>query len=467
MSDNPTSTSIELIQHLRTAVRGRVIGPGDSEYDEARAVFLTGIDSRPMAIVRVADAADVVRVLEVARETGLPLAVRGGGHSLAGHGVVEGGIVLDLAAMRRLEIDAAERTAWAEAGLTAGEYTKAAAEHGLATGFGDTSTVGIGGITLAGGVGFLHRAQGLAIDNLLAAEVVTADGERVLADAESHPDLFWALRGGGGNFGVVTRFRFRLHEVGTVTSGFLVVPATAARIAAFVAAAQEADDALSGMLAVAPAPPMPMIAAEHHGRPIIMAHLVHSGSPEEGERAFARLRAIGTPLVDQVNTMPYPRVYEEGKPPSAAHMAVRSTYLDQVDTTLAEAVLDVLFASPAQMRTAQFRVLGGAVARVPRDATAFAHRDRGLLASAAAIYSDVGEASAQEAWADDLVGVLRQGEAGAYVGFLSGDGEAYAREAYPGTTGERLAIVKARYDPANLFRRNVNVLPAGRPAAAR
>ena len=215
------------IPQMRATLKGRVIAPDDTEYDKARTVFSGGIDRRPAVIVRVADATDVARVVSLARETGLELAVRSGGHSAAGHGVSDGGIVLDLSAMRALDIDVEQRTAWAETGLTAGEYTATAGAHGLATGFGDTGSVGIGGITLGGGVGYLVRKHGLTIDSLLAADVVTADGQLLRVDAETHPDLFWAIRGGGGNFGVATRFKFRLHKVDTIMGGMLMLPGDA------------------------------------------------------------------------------------------------------------------------------------------------------------------------------------------------------------------------------------------------
>ncbi len=214
------------MSQLRADVSGRVIGPGDDAYDAARTVFYGGFDRRPVAIVRAADAVDVSRLVTMAAEADIELAVRSGGHSLAGHGVSDGGIVLDLSEMNALDIDPKGRTAWAQAGLTAGEYTAAAHAHGLATGFGDTGSVGIGGITLGGGIGFLSRKHGLTIDSLLGADIVTADGETRRIDAENHPDLFWAIRGGGGNFGVVTRFHYRLHEVGSVVGGVLILPAT-------------------------------------------------------------------------------------------------------------------------------------------------------------------------------------------------------------------------------------------------
>jgi FAD/FMN-containing dehydrogenase len=221
-----------------------VIAPSDAGYDEARTVFHGGIDRRPAAIVRAATAGDVGRVVRFARETGLELAVRSGGHSAAGHGVTDGGIVLDLRDMRGLAIDLSQGTAWAETGLTTGEYSAAAATCRLATGFGDARSVGIGGITLAGGVGYLVRKHGLTIDHLLAAEIVTADGALRRVDADNHPDLFWAIRGGGGNFGVATRFKFRLHELEKIVGGQLVLPATPEVISGFVAAAQEAPEEL-------------------------------------------------------------------------------------------------------------------------------------------------------------------------------------------------------------------------------
>ena len=221
----------------------------------------------------MANASDVSRVVSVANETGVELAVRSGGHSTAGHSVTEGGIVLDIRDMRALDIDVQSRTAWAETGLTAGAYTTAAAAHGLATGFGDTGSVGIGGLTLGGGIGFLVRKYGLTIDDVLAAEVVTSDGQLLRADAETHPALFWAIRGGGGNFGVATRFRFRLHEVDTIVGGLLFLPATASVIDGFMAEAANAPEELSTIANVMPAPPMPFLPEETHGRLVIFAML--------------------------------------------------------------------------------------------------------------------------------------------------------------------------------------------------
>jgi FAD/FMN-containing dehydrogenase len=447
---------------LTQDLTGRILGPDDPGYDEVRTVYYGNFDRRPAMIVKVADVADVSRVITLARETGLELAVRSGGHSVAGHGVTEGGIVLDVAEMRALEIDTDERTAWAETGLTAAEYSTAAAAHGLATGFGDAGSVGIGGITLAGGVGYLLRKHGLTIDSLLAADVVTADGELLRVDVESHPDLFWAIRGGGGNFGVATRLKFRLHELESFVGGTLVLPATPGVVESFIAEAEAAPEELSTIANVAPAPPLPFLEPEHHGRLVVFAMLAYAGAVEEGRRALAPFRALAPPLVDMVKPMPYPEMFppeEEGFHPVAVS---RTMFVDSIDRRAAETIVDRLQAGTASMNGTQLRVLGGAMGRVPAQATAFAHRQRRIMTNVAAVFEDPDQSSEHEAWVTDLASHLSQGDTGAYVGFLGDDGEERVRAAYPGSTWDRLAEVKARYDPDNLFRLNQNIPPAAR-----
>jgi len=385
------------LPELRAILNGRVIAPDDAGYDEARTVFYGGIDRRPAVIVRPADATEVSLVVSLARETGEELAVRSGGHSLAGHSVSDGGIVLDLADMRALHIDAERRTAWTETGLTAGQYTAAAGAHGLATGFGDTGSVGIGGITLGGGVGYLVRKHGLTIDDLLAAEVVTADGQLLRVDAQTHPDLFWAIRGGGGNFGVATRFQFRLHEVDTILGGMLILPATPDVIHSFVAEAGAAPDELSTIATVTPAPPLPFVPREHHGRLVVMVMLVYAGAAEAGQRAIAPFRALATPIADMVRPMRYPELYPPDEGGSHPVAAARSMFVDAVDHRAAETIVDHLQASTAPRAVAQIRVLGGAMARVPAEATAFAHRTRRIMVNVAAVYERPDEAAVHEA----------------------------------------------------------------------
>ena len=448
-----------ILPQFRSALKGRVITPEDAEYDTARTVFYGGVDRHPALIVKVADAHDVAQGIAFARENGLELAIRGGGHSVAGHGVSEGGIVLDLSDMKRLDIDLEGRSAWAEAGLTAGEYTKAVGEHGLATGFGDTGSVGIAGITLGGGVGLLVRKYGLSIDDLLAAEMVTADGQIRSVDAETEPDLFWAIRGGGGNFGVVTRFKFRLHEVGTVVGGMLILPAEPDILRAFVAKAEAAPEELSSIVTVMVAPPMPFLPAEYHGKLIIMALLVYAGDVEAGQRAVAPFRAFATPIADMLRPMPYPQIYPPEQPGYHPVAASRTMFIDIVDQDTADLIFDHLRTSTAQMAAAQIRVLGGAMARVPVEATAFAHRRRRMMANIAALYGNPAEAAQHEAWVSDFAAALQQGEGGAYVNFLGDEGAERVHEAYPGATWERLVSVKTHYDPGNLFRLNQNIPP--------
>jgi FAD/FMN-containing dehydrogenase len=458
-STSPENNPISIPQ-LRAVFNGRVIAPDDAGYDEARAVFYGGIDRRPAIIVRVADATDVARVIGLARETGLELAVRSGGHSGAGHGTTDGGIVLDLRDMKGLEINVEQRTAWAETGLTAGEYTAATGAHGLATGFGDTGSVGIGGITLGGGVGYLVRKHGLTVDDLLAADVVTADGRLLRVDAESHPDLFWAIRGGGGNFGVATRFHYRLHEIDTIVGGMLMLPATPEVIRSFVAEAETAPEELSTIANVMTAPPMPFLPTEVHGQLVIMALMAYVGPTEAGERAIAPFRALATPIVDMVKPMRYPEIYPPDEDAYHPVASARTMFVDAIDRSVAQTIVEYLQASRAQMAVAQIRVLGGAMARVPADATAFAHRSSRIMVNVAALYERPDEAAVHEPWVRAFAATLRQGEGGAYVGFLGEEGEGRVREAYPGSTWERLAAIKGRYDPTNLFRLNQNIPPA-------
>lgn len=462
---HPSITAQFSISDLRQAVRGQVIAPEDSGYDEERASFYGKFDRRPAVIVRPADAADIIHIVALARETGLELAIRSGGHSLAGHSTTEGGILLDLSSMKGLDIDVENRTAWAEAGLTAGEYTEVAGKHGLATGFGDTGRVGIGGLTVGGGIGYFVRKYGLTIDQLLAAEIVTADGQLLHIDADHHPDLFWAIRGGGGNFGIVTRFQFQLHEVDTIVGGMMILPGTPDVVEALLKAADAAPEELSAIANIMVAPPMPFLPKESEGKIIVMLLMAYVGDTSKGEEAIAPFRALG-PLADMVKTMPYPEIYKlmemDGAGP--AQEVSRSFFFDRVDRGVAEAIVEQLRASTAPMAVAQFRVLGGAMARVPADATAFAHRDRRFMAALGAIFENADETAEYEAWLDRYAAALDQGNHGVYVNFLGDEGESRRHEAYPEATWKRLAAVKAKYDPANLFRHNQNIPPASKSA---
>jgi FAD/FMN-containing dehydrogenase len=304
------------------------------------------------------------------------------------------------------------------------------------------------------------RKYDLTIDDLLAAEVVTADGQLLRVDAETHPDLFWALRGGGGNFGVATRFRFRLHEVDTIMGGMLILPATPDVIASFIAEAEAAPDELSTIANVMTAPPMPFLPAEYHGKPVVMAMLVYAGEAGAGERVIAPFRSLATPITDMVRPMRYPEIYPPDDASYHPVAATRTMFVDAIDRSVAETILDHIQASTGSMAVAQLRVLGGAMARVPPDATAFAHRGSRIMVNVATLYERPGEKATHEAWVTDFAAALRQGDGGVYVNFLGDEGEARIRVAYPGSTWDRLAAIKGRYDPTNLFRLNQNIPPA-------
>jgi FAD/FMN-containing dehydrogenase len=458
VSPTPQSQHIS-IADLGSKLQGEVIGPDDAAYDEARQVFFKGVDRRPAAVVRVAGADDVARVITFARESGLELAVRSGGHHRAGYGTTEGGIVIDLSDMRALDIDADAKAAWVQTGITAGEYTSAVGERGRATGLGDTGSVGIGGITLGGGIGFLVRKYGLTIDDLLAAEVVTADGEIVQASEESEPDLFWAIRGGGGNFGVATRLRLRLHEISEIVGGILILPATPEVITGFLQAANDAPEEISTIANLMVAPPMPFIPEKAHGKPVLMGMLAGVGPIDQAQAALAPFRELGEPYADMVRQMRYPEIYE-GEGPAPRYAAGTNFFVDTLQPADAETILERLPQSTAMMKAVQLRVLGGALTRTPNDATAFAHRDRGLFVNIAAMFMDSGEQDTHDAWVAGMADSLGEDGGGGYIGFLGEEDEGTVRAAYPGTTWGRLRQLKRRYDPDNLFRLNNNIPPA-------
>ena len=454
------SPTVEL-PRLRAAVDGRVITPDDPGYDQARTIFYGGFERRPAAIVRPADAAQVAQVVNLARDGGHELAVRAGGHSTTGHSLTEGGIVLDLSELSAIEVDPEARTAWAQAGLTTGAYTAAVQAHGLVTGFGDTASVGVSGLTLGGGVGYLVRKHGLTIDSLLAAEVVTADGQILEIDDERHPDLFWAIRGGGGNFGVATRLKFRLHPLDGIVGGMLLLPATAQVIADFMAAAETAPEELSGIANIMVAPPMPFLPPEAHGKLVVMAMLCYAGDAEAGQRALAPFRALAEPLADMLQPAPYAVMFppEEGEGEYHPTAVSHTMFMDTVDRQMADTIMEQLQASDAPVRVVQLRALGGAMARVPVEATAFAHRHSRIMANVAAFYEGPADRDRRQAWVDGAAATLQQGDKGAYVNFLGDEGPERVRRAYPGSTWDRLVEVKRRYDPDNLFRRNHNIPP--------
>lgn len=457
------SGSVELPAHLTTfarSLRGEIILPGDEAYDASRRVWNTLIDRSPSLIVRAAHAMDVVRTVLYARAWGLRLAVRSGGHSMAGHGTADDAIVLDLGGLRGLHIDPERREAWAQPGLTCGEYTAAAHAHGLATPFGDTGSVGLGGITLGGGIGWLARKHGMTIDSLISVEIVTADGQILNASHSENPELFWAVSGGGGNFGIVTRFHYRLHPVETVLGGTLFLPATNEVLQGYVPAAMAAPDELTTIATLMHLPPLPFVAPQDHGRLAFLVAPVFAGDMADAESVMAPIRALAEPIADMVAPMPYPAIYEmtaEAAHPTAGF--TRSMFLDSLDTETIDTVIEHMGRATSPMAMIQIRVLGGAMARVPAEVTAFAHRRQPVLLTIITVFSDPAEAKVHEAWTESLWRAIRGSGSGVYSNFLEDEGEDRVREAYPGTTYPRLVQVKRAYDPTNLFALNQNIAP--------
>jgi FAD/FMN-containing dehydrogenase len=448
------------LRALRDAIRGEVIVAGDPRFDAIRGLHNTHYDRKPGAIVRPADAIDVSRAVLTARELGLELAVKSGGHSVTGSSATDGGLLLDMRSLSAVDIDPIRWIGSAQGGATAGEYTTAAHTYGMATPFGDTASVGLGGLTLGGGIGWLARKHGMAIDNLVEADLVTADGALVTVSAEADPDLFWAIRGGGGSFGIVTRFRYNLHPVEMVTGGALFLPLTREVLRGVIEASAEAPDELTQITVVMPVPPAPFVPPELVGMPAVVVMPVHAGPLDEGAAAMAPFRALATPLLDMVGPMPYPAMYrltEGGEAPGVG--VLRSSFLPGLDESAIDAIVERHTTPAPVMAFTQLRVLGGAMGRVPADATAFAHRDARVMAT---VISGTSEARYDEAvaWTEAYHAELSGAATGVYSNFLADEGAARLHRAYPGATYERLVRVKRRVDPDNLFRGNHTIRPA-------
>ena len=448
--------------------RGEVIVPGHRDYDDARAVWNGTVDRRPRVIARCRGTADVAAAVRFARDRDLDIAVRGGGHNVAGTAVCDGGIVIDLSAMRAVSVDPVERTALVQGGALWGDVDHEAQAHGLATTGGIVSHTGVAGVSLGGGLGWLMRKHGLTVDNLVEAEVVTAEGEIVGASAGDHPDLFWALRGGGGNFGVVSSFRFALHPVGpTVVAGPVFWPAEDTTdvlrfYREFVAAA---PDELGNIVRFGTIPPLPVVDEELHFRPAIAVGSCYAGPVEDGERAVRALRQFGTPLVDLVG----PTLYVDHQSgiddtvPHGWHYYWKATSLDRLSDEVIDVVATYAYGAISPRSYAAMFHMGGAIARAPRDATAYPGRgvDHNIVIDAAWLPEQDDTVRASEtAWARAFLDALQPHCAGVYVNFLDADDDtSRVREAYGDATYRRLADVKATYDPENVFHHNKNVQP--------
>jgi FAD/FMN-containing dehydrogenase len=449
------------LDELRARLNGQLITADVDGYDEARKTVAMTMDRRPLAIVRAANAADVAAAVNFAREHDLPLAVRSGGHSLAHYSVIDGAIVVDFSEMKRVEIDPETRLARVQPGATSGDLAGPANAHGLALTTGDTYSVGMGGLVTGGGIGFMVRKYGLAADNLRAAQVVTAAGEIVTASATEHPDLFWAIRGGGGNVGIITEFTFELAPVRTILGGELMLPATREVIRGYLDYTVSAPDDLTTIADLLHAPPFPHVPADHHGEMVFSILVCWTGNVEDGERALAPLRALATPIVDTIGVIPYPEIYRYTEHYALPHgAAIRSMFADDLSDAAIDASLAAMERASSPFSLIQFRGLGGALARVDPGATAFAHRRQRYFFAIIGVWLDPSEDPAVHgAWTGALWQAVRHEGSGVYVNFLEAEGPERVRDAYPPATYARLAEVKRRYDPDNLFRFNQNVPP--------
>jgi FAD/FMN-containing dehydrogenase len=454
------------VRELEADLTGSLIAPGDPRYEDARRVWNHAIDRRPALIVQAGSTDDVVRVVRFARSEGLPVAVRGGGHNVAGFSTCDGGVVVDLKQLADVRVDPETRRALAGGGTTWRTFDAATQIHGLATPGGLVSSTGVGGFTLGGGIGHLVRRYGLTCDNLLSAEVVTADGSVLTASASDHPDLFWAIRGGGGNFGVVTTFEFALHPVGpTVLGGVVFYPGDRAVdvVRSWRDLLTDAPDDLSSLVNLTAAPPAPFVPAEWHGRQVVVVATCWAGDPAAGEPVLRPLRGLAEPIVDLIGPMPYLDLQSSVDPLWTAGSAnyFTSAFLDG----LPDAAIDICAdrphrsAGPPARAEIHLHRLGGAAGRVPAADTPFPDRGSPFLVNCLARTAEAADLPEQIGWARDTRSAPAAfGTGAAYVNFAD-DAHADSRAGYPTSTFTALQRVKDTYDPTNLFRFNVNIPP--------
>ncbi|MFF4689836.1 FAD-binding oxidoreductase [Streptomyces sp. NPDC001307] len=453
------------LTELQADLRGTVVRPGDAAYDRARAVWNAAHDKHPALIVRCAGTADVVRAVEFARSQDLLVAVRGGAHSIAGFSTCEGGIVIDLSPMKGAFVDPVRRRVTAQAGMTWGDLDHETQAFNLAVTGGLVSTTGISGFTLGGGVGWLLRRHGLASDNLTAAEVVTADGRVVHANAQEHPELYWALRGGGGNFGVVTSLEYQLHPVGPqVLAGLIVYPLAQARqvITAWRDLIGSMPDELTTLVNLTTAPPLPFLPPEVHGTRVVVLAGMYAGSPAAGEAAVAPLRTLATPIADIMGPMSYTGMQSLLDPlwEAGAHNYFTSAFIEPSDAAI-DAVLRHHLGTPTPSSELHLHQLGGAFGRVPADATAFTQRKPGVLCNVIARSHSPAGFDAHVTWAREArKDIAHHGDGAMYVNFTGDAAEDKVRASYPDAVHERLVRVKDMYDPTNVFRLNQNIRPS-------
>ena len=460
-----TSLPQNSLSDFKAGFKGEVILPGDASYDDVRKIWNAMIDKRPALIARCTDTQDVVRAVNFARENTLTLAVRGGGHNIAGSALCDNGIVVDLSAMKKVAVDTAAGLAHVSGGATLADMDAATQEHGLATPLGINSTTGVAGLTLGGGFGWLSRMFGMTVDNLEAAEVVLADGRVTEASTRQDPDLFWALRGGGGNFGVVTRFTFRIHRVGPdVLSGLVVYPFSEARtvLQNYRRFLETAPNELTVWAVLRQAPPLPFLPPEKHGTEIVAFALLYVGDPKQGEETLAPIRQFGTVLGEHVGVQPYAAWQKTFDPLLApgSRNYWKSHNFSTLDDGLFDAVISAIGSLPTPQCEIFFGAIGGATTQKSADFTAYAHRDAKFVMNVHGRWEDAADDTRVIKWARDFFAASGPyASGGVYVNFLTADESERVRSAY-GANYERLASIKQRYDPANLFCTNQNIRPS-------
>jgi FAD/FMN-containing dehydrogenase len=452
------------IDALSGSLRGRVVTAESPEYDEARTIWNAMIDRRPALIARCEVAEDVAQAVRFARDRDLVLAVRGGGHNIAGNAVCDEGLMIDLSPMNSVQVDTARRTARVGGGATLGDFDRETQVHGLATPLGINSTTGIAGLTLGGGFGWLSRRLGLSIDNLLSAEVVTASGKVVTASESENADLFWAIRGGGGNFGVVTSFEFRLHPIGPeVLSGLVIHPLDSARdvLRFYRDFMPTTPEELVCWFVLRKAPPLPYLPEEWHGKEILALAVCYSGDPAEGERVAKPLRSFGKPIADVIGRNPFvgwQMILDPLLTPGMRNYWKSHDFI-QLSDGLIDVMIDHARRIPDPQTEIAFAQLGGAVSRVPLDATAYTHRDAQYVINVHGRWAEKEKDDACIGWARSLFNAAAPfATGGVYVNFLTQEEEGRVKLAY-GKNYDRLVQLKNKYDPKNIFRLNQNIRP--------
>jgi FAD/FMN-containing dehydrogenase len=448
---------------LRQQVRGDVIAPEDAGYNEARAVRNAMIDRRPAVVTRPVNAGDVIAAVNFARESHLPLAIRGGGHSVPGFGTCDDGVVIDMSRMRGVRVNPEKRTARAEGGATWGDFNAATNAFGLATTGGIISTTGVAGLTLGGGIGYLARGYGLSLDNLISADVVTADGKLLIASEQENEDLFWAIRGGGGNFGVVTSFEFRLHPVKDIYGGpmFFELKYAADLLRFFREYIASAPEAMGAFPAFQIAPPLPFIPADRHGDTFALMVACWSGPVEEGEKRLKPFHDVAPVFAEMVGPMPYPALnsaFDGLYPPDLQHYWKANFVKELTDDAIA-AHVEHGSKVPAMTSTMHIYPINGAVHKVASDDTAFAYRDANFATVIAGMWPDPAQNKANIKWVRDYYDATAPlSEEGGYINFMAEDDQSRIKANYKGNYN-RLVQAKKKYDPDNLFHVNQNIKP--------